>query len=90
MAWPTTACVQEPNDSPTQLVPRRKPRKRQKRKGKKKVDKKKTEKQPRRHRVPSGVPEQESGTSPLRASVSPVEMVRVHESDALDTFPVCT
>ncbi|XP_029997338.1 mitogen-activated protein kinase kinase kinase 14 isoform X3 [Sphaeramia orbicularis] len=61
VACPTTASIQEPNSSSTQVTPRKKARKRQKRKGKKKLETKK-EKQRLRHRVPSGVPEQESGS----------------------------
>ncbi|XP_074512204.1 mitogen-activated protein kinase kinase kinase 14 [Sebastes fasciatus] len=64
VACPTMASMQEPSSSPAQqLAPRKKTRKRQKRKGKKKLEKKK-EKQ--RHRTPSGVPEQESGSSQVR------------------------
>ncbi|XP_068192481.1 mitogen-activated protein kinase kinase kinase 14 [Antennarius striatus] len=58
---PSTASVQQPSRSPSQLAPKKKTRKRQKRKGKKKLEKK--EKQRQRHRTPSGVPEQESGSS---------------------------
>ncbi|KAG7504858.1 mitogen-activated protein kinase kinase kinase 14-like [Solea senegalensis] len=61
VACPTTASVQEPGAASAQFKPRKKNRKRQKRKGKKKPEKK--EKQPHRHRMPSGVPEQESGSS---------------------------
>ncbi|KAM4597810.1 mitogen-activated protein kinase kinase kinase 14 isoform 2-T4 [Polymixia lowei] len=49
----------------TQLTPRKKVRKRQKRKEKKKEEKKK-ERQRQRHRVPSGFPEQESGSSSVQ------------------------
>ncbi|XP_041812815.1 mitogen-activated protein kinase kinase kinase 14 [Chelmon rostratus] len=62
VACPTTASIQEPSSSSAPLTPRRKTRKRQKRKGKKKLEKKK-EKPRHRHRMPSGVPEQESGSS---------------------------
>lgn len=62
VACPTTASVQELSSSSPQLTPRRKAKRRQKRKGKKKLEKKK-EKQQHRHRMPSGVPEQESGCS---------------------------
>lgn len=60
VACPTTASVQEPCSSSLQLTPRKKTKRRQKRKGKKKVEKRK-EKQRHRRRMPSGVPEQESG-----------------------------
>lgn len=62
VACPTTASVQELSSSSAQLAPRKKAKRRQKRKGKKKLEKKK-EKQQHRHRMPSGVPEQESGCS---------------------------
>lgn len=61
VACPTTASVQELSSSSAQLTPRKKAKRRQKRKGKKKLEKK--EKQQHRHRMPSGVPEQESGCS---------------------------
>ncbi|KAE8283390.1 Mitogen-activated protein kinase kinase kinase 14 [Larimichthys crocea] len=61
VACQTTASIQEPSGL-AQHAPRKKNRKRQKRKGKKKLEKKK-EKQRYRHRMPSGVPEQESGSS---------------------------
>ncbi|XP_070779180.1 mitogen-activated protein kinase kinase kinase 14 isoform X2 [Enoplosus armatus] len=62
VACPTTASIQGPSSSSAQLTQRKKTRKKQKRKGKKKLEKKK-EKQRYRHRMPSGVPEQESGSS---------------------------
>ncbi|KAM3598356.1 uncharacterized protein V6R79_017034 [Siganus canaliculatus] len=62
VACPTTASVQEPSNLSTTLTQRKKTRKRQKRKEKKKQEKKK-DKQWHRNRMPSGVPEQESGTS---------------------------
>ncbi|XP_051243152.1 mitogen-activated protein kinase kinase kinase 14 [Dicentrarchus labrax] len=65
VACPTTASIQEPSSSSGQLTPRKKTRKRQKRKGKKKQEKK-NDKQRHRHRMPSGVPEQESGSSLVR------------------------
>ncbi|XP_071327073.1 mitogen-activated protein kinase kinase kinase 14 isoform X2 [Trachinotus anak] len=61
VACPTTASVQEPNSSSAQLKSRKKNRKRQKRKERKRLEKK--EKQRHRHRMPSGVPEQESRSS---------------------------
>ncbi|CAL8303005.1 unnamed protein product [Merluccius merluccius] len=64
VACPTTAFVQESKLSQTPT--RKKTRKRQKRKEKKKDVKKK---ESQRHRVPSGVPEQESGTSPVQILV---------------------
>ncbi|KAM4531109.1 mitogen-activated protein kinase kinase kinase 14 isoform 1-T1 [Odontesthes bonariensis] len=62
VACPTTASVQQPGCSSAHLTPRQRGRRRQKRKGKKKPEKRK-ERQQQRHRTPSGVPEQESGTS---------------------------
>ncbi|XP_051904588.1 mitogen-activated protein kinase kinase kinase 14 [Hippocampus zosterae] len=67
VACPTTASVQ----APTPLGPRKKPRKRVKRKGRKKVPLEKNNKEEERQHsryhidttVPSGVPEQESGSS---------------------------
>ncbi len=63
VACPTTASIQKPSSSSAQLPTRKRTRKRQKRKGKKKAEKE--DKQTRRHRIPSGVPEQESGSSPI-------------------------
>ena len=54
-----------------QHIPRKKQRKRQKRKEKKKEEKAKSRKPRPRRRVPSGVPEQESGTIRLVFQVSP-------------------
>ncbi|XP_068606219.1 mitogen-activated protein kinase kinase kinase 14 [Brachionichthys hirsutus] len=62
VAFPSAASVQQPSRSSSQLAPRKKTRKRQKRKGRKKLERKK-EKQRHRQRMPSGVPEQESGSS---------------------------
>ncbi|KAF3699963.1 Mitogen-activated protein kinase kinase kinase 14 [Channa argus] len=62
VAWPTAASEQEPTITSGLITPRKKNKKRQKRKGKKKQDKKK-ENQRNRHRMPSGFPEQESGSS---------------------------
>ncbi|XP_075894720.1 mitogen-activated protein kinase kinase kinase 14 isoform X2 [Nelusetta ayraudi] len=67
VACPTTACVQG-----VRPVPRKKTRRRQKRKGKKKVVERRKEKQRPRQRMPSGVPEQESGCSPIQVA-SPLE-----------------
>ncbi|KAG7243553.1 hypothetical protein INR49_011109 [Caranx melampygus] len=58
VACPTTASIQEPNGSSLQLTPKKRTRKRPKRKGRKRQPK---ERQRHRHRMPSGVPEQESG-----------------------------
>ncbi|KAM9346695.1 mitogen-activated protein kinase kinase kinase 14 isoform 1-T2 [Symphorus nematophorus] len=66
VACPTPASIQEPSSSSAQLTPRKRTRKRQKRKGKKKLEKKKEKQQRLRHRMPSGVPEQESGSSLVR------------------------
>ncbi|CAL8273351.1 unnamed protein product [Lota lota] len=63
VACPTPASVQQPKVSLTLPPSRKKTRKRQKRKEKKKEGKKKER---HRHRIPSGVPEQESGTSPVQ------------------------
>lgn len=68
VACPTTASVQEPSMSSTEVTPRQKTKRKQKRKGRKKVEKKKV-KQRQRHRTPSGVPEQESGCSLLQSLV---------------------
>ncbi|KAK2833205.1 hypothetical protein Q5P01_017094 [Channa striata] len=62
VAWPTAASVQEPTISSGLVNTRKKNKKKQKRKGKKKVDKTK-ENQRNRRRMPSGFPEQESGSS---------------------------
>lgn len=70
VACQTIACVQGAQPSP-----RKKTRRRQKRKGKKKVVERRKEKQRARQRMPSGVPEQESGCSPIQvkgALVKPV------------------
>lgn len=66
VACPTTACVQG-----VRPVPRKKTRRRQKRKGKKKVVERRKEKQRPRQRMPSGVPEQESGCSPIQVRGAP-------------------
>uniref|UniRef100_UPI0037E81BE4 mitogen-activated protein kinase kinase kinase 14 n=1 Tax=Semicossyphus pulcher TaxID=241346 RepID=UPI0037E81BE4 len=65
VACPTTAVVQELSGSSAQHGQRKKSKKKQRRKGKKRVEKKK-ERQRHRHRMPSGVPEQESGRSLVR------------------------
>lgn len=57
---PTMAHIQEPSNSSAPTAPRRKRKDRRKRKGKKKVENKCC-RQRHRHRMPSGVPEQESG-----------------------------
>ncbi|XP_013878954.1 mitogen-activated protein kinase kinase kinase 14 [Austrofundulus limnaeus] len=62
VACPTTASVQEPGRTTASHTQRRKNRRKPKGKGKKKQEKKK-ETQRQRHRTPSGVPEQESGSS---------------------------
>ncbi|KAM6904891.1 mitogen-activated protein kinase kinase kinase 14 [Xenentodon cancila] len=58
VACPTTASVHELSSCSAHLTPRKKSRRRQKRKGKRRQ-----EKQRHRQRMPSGVPEQESGSS---------------------------
>ncbi|XP_037545216.1 mitogen-activated protein kinase kinase kinase 14 [Nematolebias whitei] len=62
VACPTTASVHEPSSRSVSHTQRRKNRRKQKSTGKKKQEKKK-ETQRQRHRTPSGVPEQESGSS---------------------------
>ncbi|XP_017289042.1 mitogen-activated protein kinase kinase kinase 14 [Kryptolebias marmoratus] len=62
VACPTTASVQEPSSVSGSHTQRKKNRRRQKSKGKKRQEKRK-ETQRQRHRTPSGVPEQESGSS---------------------------
>ncbi|XP_035470607.1 mitogen-activated protein kinase kinase kinase 14 isoform X2 [Scophthalmus maximus] len=62
VACPTTASVQGPGSSSAQIRPRKKTRRRQKRKVKKR-EPGTNEKQQHRHRMLSGVPEQESGSS---------------------------
>uniref|UniRef100_A0A3B4X269 Mitogen-activated protein kinase kinase kinase 14a n=2 Tax=Seriola lalandi dorsalis TaxID=1841481 RepID=A0A3B4X269_SERLL len=71
VACPTTASVQELSSSSAQLKPSKKNRKRHKRREKKRLEKQ--EKQRHRHRMPSGVPEQESGSS----------LVQIQESSSL-------
>lgn len=61
VASPASASIQELCNSSVQINTKKKARKRQKRKGKKKSEKKKVVRH--RQRVPSGVPEQESGSS---------------------------
>ncbi|XP_026181623.1 mitogen-activated protein kinase kinase kinase 14 isoform X2 [Mastacembelus armatus] len=66
VACPTTASVQEPSSLSALHTPRKKNRKRQKRKGRKKLER-------HRHRMPSGVPEQESGRFLVQILESPLE-----------------
>ncbi|XP_019949692.1 mitogen-activated protein kinase kinase kinase 14 isoform X2 [Paralichthys olivaceus] len=62
VACPITASLPEPGSTSEQFKSRKKSRKRQKRKVKKREQKKK-DRHHHRQRMPSGVPEQESGTS---------------------------
>ncbi|XP_011476291.1 mitogen-activated protein kinase kinase kinase 14 [Oryzias latipes] len=62
VACPTTASYQEQSGFSSNFSPRKKSRRRQKRKGAKKKERR-TDNQRQRRRTPSGVPEQESGSS---------------------------
>ncbi|XP_055366855.1 mitogen-activated protein kinase kinase kinase 14 isoform X2 [Betta splendens] len=78
---PTTASVQEPRVSSGRLTPKKKNRKRQRRKARNKLETAKKEKQQNRHRLPSGVPEQESGSSQVQIQ----EHLQFGSSDELST-----
>ncbi|XP_024127220.1 mitogen-activated protein kinase kinase kinase 14 [Oryzias melastigma] len=63
VAYPTTASYQEQSSFSPNFSPRKKNRRKQKRKGAKKKKERRTDNQRQRQRTPSGVPEQESGSS---------------------------
>lgn len=86
VACPTTASVQEPSVSSTEVTPRKKTKRKQKCKGRRKVEKKK-ERQRHRHRTPSGIPEQESGCSLVQNLVR--RLVPLHVTLMSSTLPTC-
>ncbi|XP_056434853.1 mitogen-activated protein kinase kinase kinase 14 isoform X1 [Gadus chalcogrammus] len=92
VACPTTASVQEHTVSLLLPPSRKKTRKRQKRKERKKEGKKKER---HRQRIPSGVPEQESGTSPVQFPAEPFGIqsligLSIHNRSSSSSRSSCT